>query len=371
MMYAQDANEQRLIAEVLKARRILMSEQGTSPDVTEAFGTVGKALRVDRVYFFEVHFDEHSTVLASQRYEWCAPGIEAQIDNPDLQDIPLLDAGYTRWIDHFHAYLPVHGPVSSFPEAEQAMLESQGIQSLLILPVFTRGSLHGFVGFDDCRFQRTWSDHDLTALFTLALTLGWIHKERAPSKADRAVSEAISFIDRMMNVQAVALDASPVSSHTGRTAARLAAATEIHRLLAETAMEGRIESYDLLQRLEPHFMRVLRQSGAEGGGITLSVSDATVDVSDAVSITLIATEVVSACASGGFVFGDHRVSLELERVTEALEFRIRAHAARLDAMALMALRSLTEDIGGNRLSAADPDTLVLIRFPHRHAPDTL
>lgn len=362
MTHAQNTNEQHLITEVLKARRMLLSEQGKSPDVSQAFGTVGRALRVDRVYFFEVRLDEQNTIRASQRYEWCAPGIEAQVDNPDLQDVPLIEAGYTRWVDHFQAYAPIYGPVSSFPPAERATLESQGIQSLLILPVFTRGSLYGFVGFDDCGFRRIWSDHELSALFTLTITLGWIHMEIAPSRVDRAVSKAISFIDRMMNVQAMALDASPVSDHTGRTAARLAAATEIHRLLAETAIEGCIESNDLLQRLESHFVRVLRQSGAEGGGITLSASDATVDVGNAVSITLIATEVISACASGGFVFGDRRVSLELDQTSDGLEFRVRLDNARLDAMALMVLRNLTEDFGGNRVSSAEPDELVLISF---------
>ncbi len=368
------APESDLIPEVLAARRVLL-ERGSLPEkIVRAFAGVGEALKVDRVYLFGLSVDDDLVLCASQLHEWCAPGVEPQADNPDLQDIPLHDAGYTRWVDSFQAYRPIHGPVDTFPDSERAILESQGIQSLLVLPVFAGGALFGFVGFDDCSFRRTWSNRERSALFILTITLGWVFTELSNHQADRAVSNAISFIDKMMNVQALALSAVPGDVYADRSAARLAAATEVHRLLAETALEGCIDADDLLQRLRPHFERVLRQAGSSSEGLRLQSPDVVLNVTEAVWITLIATEVASSCAAGGSLHGDQSLSIGLSQLEDSVEFVIRLDSnvpageepsCGLDAMARMMVRSLTGELGGNHSAPDDAQTFVRVRYPRR------
>ncbi len=367
-------SDKDLISHVLDARRILLKGDRLETTIARAFGIVGEALRVDRVYLFEIHVNNEHDVCASQRYEWCASGVTAQIDNPDLHGIPLYESGYTRWLDHFQAYKPVHGPVSSFPESERAILQAQGIQSLLILPVFTGGSLYGFVGFDDCSHKRHWTDTELSALFILTISLGWVLMDLPQTQADRAVSNAISFIDRMMKVQTMTLDAAPLATHLERTASRLAAATEVHRFLAETMTEGCIEAIELLQRLEQHFTRVLNGAGATDGRIVLRADDTVIGVREAVSVTLLATEILSACAVRGLGSGDQQLLIELASVQDRAEFRIRQNEdaavpdeqlPELDAMALIMIRNLIEELGGSRVTDSGTPALVWIRFsPH-------
>ena len=41
-------------------------------------------------------------------------------------------------------------------EEMRQLFEEKQIKSLLILPVFVREKLYGFVGFDDCKTERIW-----------------------------------------------------------------------------------------------------------------------------------------------------------------------------------------------------------------------
>ena len=67
--------------------------------VGEMLARLGQAAGASRVYIFENHTTGDGALLTSQRYEWAAPGIAPQIDNPQLQNFPLRDGGFVRWIE--------------------------------------------------------------------------------------------------------------------------------------------------------------------------------------------------------------------------------------------------------------------------------
>src|SRR5690606_2898883 len=53
-----------------------------------SFGIVGKAISVDRVYYFENYFDPLTEEgFANQKLEWTASTARAQLDNPELQEL--------------------------------------------------------------------------------------------------------------------------------------------------------------------------------------------------------------------------------------------------------------------------------------------
>jgi PAS domain S-box-containing protein len=140
--------------------------------IPEAFREAGEATDVDRVYFFEVEEEEQDgELIMSQRYEWARDTVSAEIDNPDLQGIPFRET-VPRWHRLLTQKHPVSGLVRTFPEEERALLDPQGILSLLVLPVHLEGTLRGFVGFDDCRNERVWDETELTTLAAVASSLG-------------------------------------------------------------------------------------------------------------------------------------------------------------------------------------------------------
>ncbi|KDA53069.1 hypothetical protein EG19_08110 [Thermoanaerobaculum aquaticum] len=154
---------------VLKALSRLLA--GGSVD--ETLGLLGEATGVDRVYVFSVHPHPESGVPAcSQLWEWCRSGVEPQIDNPALQNLEIEKAGFGRWVVELSAGRPIVGLVAEFPQEERPLLQAQGIQSILVAPIFRADQLWGFVGFDSVREARLWQAQEQEVLQTVAAALG-------------------------------------------------------------------------------------------------------------------------------------------------------------------------------------------------------
>jgi PAS domain S-box-containing protein len=133
---------------------------------------LGQATAVSRMYIFENYTDARGAILSNQRFEWTAPGITAQIDNPDLQGFDFVAIGFARWIELMSVGKPVSGRVREMSTAEQAILAPEDIQSILCVPIFVENHWWGLIGFDECTFERVWSEIEIDALRTIASTLG-------------------------------------------------------------------------------------------------------------------------------------------------------------------------------------------------------
>lgn len=140
--------------------------------VPVALARLGEAAEVSRMYVFQDHQDEQGRLLTSQRYEWTAPGVEPQIDNPELQGLSYTEAGFPRWDEAFARGEPIVGLVREFPEGERALLAAQGIMAIAVVPILVGGERWGFLGFDECRRERGWFPAEIEALRTAAGTFG-------------------------------------------------------------------------------------------------------------------------------------------------------------------------------------------------------
>ena len=140
--------------------------------VRDALRGLGEGAEVCRAYIFENRTDLKNVLLTSQRYEWAAPGITPLIDSPDLQNFPLVAGGFTRWVETLSQGDVIQGHVRQFPESEREILAAQGIQSILIMPIFIGDSWWGFIGYDACVAEREWEPMVVDALKTAADTLG-------------------------------------------------------------------------------------------------------------------------------------------------------------------------------------------------------
>jgi len=153
---------------------------------------LGQATAVSRVYIFENHPGQDGALLTSQRYEWAAPGITPQIDNPDLQDFPLRAGGFARWEEMLGRGQLIHGHVREFPESEREVLAAQDILSIMIIPILVGAKWWGFIGFDECRTEREWSATEIDALKAAAGTLGAaIQRKRVEEELALARDQAL------------------------------------------------------------------------------------------------------------------------------------------------------------------------------------
>lgn len=136
----------------------LVSQGDFRTQLSSVIEKTGRHLSVSRVYIFQ---DSADGMLTSNTFEWCSPGVSPQIDalqNLEHASFPswkklLLSDGVIRADD-----------VRTLPPDITAMLEPQGILSVLVYPVYSDQHVAGFIGFDECAARRTWRDEEVELL---------------------------------------------------------------------------------------------------------------------------------------------------------------------------------------------------------------
>jgi PAS domain S-box-containing protein len=169
-----------LSAVAFAAERFLERVASWEESAPQVLERLGGAAEVSRVYIFENYPGEDGEVWSTQRYEWVAPGVSTQMDNPLMQAIPYRAAGYGRWVEMLSRGEPVYGHTRNFPAGERPELEEQDILSIVVVPIFVEGEWWGFIGFDECEREREWSAAEIDALKAAADTLGAaVQRERS------------------------------------------------------------------------------------------------------------------------------------------------------------------------------------------------
>ena len=94
------AKREQYLAALVEVQQQLLVCSGGWHDYTQILQILGQVSGASRVYIFENHYAngyaEGTQLLMSQRAEWCAAGIQPEIDNPDLQNLSYADF-FPRW----------------------------------------------------------------------------------------------------------------------------------------------------------------------------------------------------------------------------------------------------------------------------------
>lgn len=130
----------------------------------ETLQIIGKATNADRAYYFT---NNPTLRIVQQRNEWSRETIEPQINNQEL-------ASFSH--DNFEEFIEILKGKKEYNylvkdilnPLYKVSLESQGIKSILILPIFVKDKLYSFIGFDDCTIERIWEEDEINILQTLA-----------------------------------------------------------------------------------------------------------------------------------------------------------------------------------------------------------
>ena len=163
---------------------MLQKSEDAAPPLKKVIKKLRQLTGVDRCYYFRNHLSRDGKLLTSQEFEDCAAGVEPQLPNSELQNIPMIEAGLERWVTTLSSGKSIWGRVSTFPEQERKILEPQGIYWILTLPLHVSGKWYGFIGFDVCREETALTQQEIgllaatTHAVSAALERSQIDKER-------------------------------------------------------------------------------------------------------------------------------------------------------------------------------------------------
>lgn len=156
--------QRRLVFErtvsVISSRFVMLTEDLKS-SIQTSLEDMAKLSDASRAYIFE--FDEPLLTM-SNTYEWCAQGISDELEN--LQNLPT-DI-FPWWMQKLKSneiiLIPDINDMPPEASAEHDILAPQGIQSLLVLPIYIKGILFGYIGFDSVTKKNIWHEEDVALL---------------------------------------------------------------------------------------------------------------------------------------------------------------------------------------------------------------
>jgi PAS domain-containing protein len=90
---------QSIMSAISLAAEQFLKETTWEHSIPGVLESIGRAANASRVYVFMNYTKEKGTLLTSQCYEWAAPGVKPQIDNPALKLMLLRESGFKRWDD--------------------------------------------------------------------------------------------------------------------------------------------------------------------------------------------------------------------------------------------------------------------------------
>ena len=116
---------------------------------------LGETVDVSRVYIFE---DFSGGKKTRNTYEWCAPGVIPQIE--ELQDLDYKEGMPSLKPILLNDGIMVAENIHDLPPDMIEVLEPQNIKSLIVYPLSIGEKFYGFIGFDEVRKKRVWTESE-------------------------------------------------------------------------------------------------------------------------------------------------------------------------------------------------------------------
>ncbi len=161
------------ILRILSETTALFLQQGiTDENIYNTLKLIGQSTDASRLYIFKKHHYNKKEVV-SQVYEWVAEGIESQEENLILQNVPTYAPPFQDWIKTLSSDGIIQGDVETdFPGPVKKVLQDQDILSILVIPIFMQDEWWGFIGLDECKTKRKWSEVEINAMRLVANNIG-------------------------------------------------------------------------------------------------------------------------------------------------------------------------------------------------------
>ena len=180
---AQDITEKKQAEQALRRREAILeaiayaselffkSAHWTAflPEILERLGKAGEA---SRAYLFRNKRGAGGELLVDQVDEWCAPGIIPQIHNPSLSNFDYAKNNFNFLTDVLTNGQVYSALTKNLPSPIREEFEAEDILSFLNVPIMVGSDWWGFIGYDECTYERTWSQPEIEALKAAAAILG-------------------------------------------------------------------------------------------------------------------------------------------------------------------------------------------------------
>lgn len=172
--------------------RILYKSIDIESAVQPILEIVGRQFDVSRVYIFENSEDD---THCANTFEWCNDGVAPEIQN--LSSVSYETDLGGIYLDNFDENGIFYcRDIASLPPDQFEVLAPQGIKSMLQCAIQDNGCFKGYVGFDECRNNRFWTQEQIAALSFISEILStFLLKKRAQDRVEQSAAAMKTVLD--------------------------------------------------------------------------------------------------------------------------------------------------------------------------------
>ena len=160
-----DPNETILLA-INQATSELLSNDDLFKSIENGFSYIGKANRVNKVYLCKNQFnDSNNSPQIIQKADWNADSDTANNNNQTKENLPFAELDILmETIASGNTFIQITSEIK--PCKTKKTLQTQGILSIIAIPIIIGQKCWGFIGIDECKFERKWSNEEVSLLKT-------------------------------------------------------------------------------------------------------------------------------------------------------------------------------------------------------------
>lgn len=139
--------------------------------IMESLRDIANFVKADRAYIFDYHQEKG---YCEYKYEWVSEGVESQIN--ELKTISLDSMPFWYEKHKKREFVIVENADEVKEENIRHLLVSEGIKSLITIPIQDEERLVGFVGFDLIKIYRSFSEDEKEILVLFSQMLVNVYK---------------------------------------------------------------------------------------------------------------------------------------------------------------------------------------------------
>ncbi len=195
----EDLGERKRIQEALVRQNLVLEALGLAArrfltgasweqKVEEVLERLGRATGVDLIY---IALLEDFEPFAPKRFflSWETQGGSEEKAFSESLGLPARVDLFTRWEDRLRQGQTLYGSVDELPAEQRQVLESCGVRSFAVVPIFVGSALRGYLSLEDGDPEREWMSVELEALRTAASTFAASIQKREAEAALAASEE--------------------------------------------------------------------------------------------------------------------------------------------------------------------------------------
>lgn len=154
------ANFESLVTNI-STHFINLPSESIDSGINRALQLIGEFSHVDRSYVFMFSEDRR---FIQNTHEWCAEGIESQIEQ--MRSFPFEKLRWSsEWLLQGNTlYIPEVNELSDFAAGERDLFSEHNVKSVVSIPMSYQGRVIGFIGFDAVREYKEWSEDSINLL---------------------------------------------------------------------------------------------------------------------------------------------------------------------------------------------------------------